>query len=672
LRRWEIESPLAGVGDFFVRRSGAAARLNTFGGSLIKPGLSMVFLLGCSLQAQVIVNAVTDGAAFGPRVAPGSLATIFGSNLAGSTARAESFPLPVKLAGATVVINNTAVPLVYASPQQINFQVPSTLAAGAASLYVAVGTSQSAAISFTVVDNAPAVFQNKGHAAALNNDAGATANTPDTPAESGSVVTVYLTGQGAVSNPVADGAAAPVTPLSKAKASSSATIGGAAAKIEFLGLAPTFAGLAQANIQVPDLPDGNYPLILTVGGRTSVSALVSVSGKGTPTPQVLSLVGRLNFANTYASSLQVYGNATFVCSRNQINVIDTSDVSAPAYVSGFGSQYLNGNGGPCTLNTAVAPAMLVDIVGPPVANSAGTAGPTFLIYSVPASPLVSQPQYISQVSTQCGVACSYLTGLSFVGATAFTSTSWYSYDANYNVTGQRGDFLAYDFSNPYTPLFVSALGSGAGSNNASLKTASLVIPSASSAVPTVAYATSTTAAGTTTSGSAALDVINIATPAAMQGVAQVVVGESSLFFSFAYDNTLLLVAGNTNGLTSPGPNFAPSGNLTLTTMDITNVSNPVPIQTLVTNFPTMGTYQAAALGGSIFAIVSDPPYTDPLGPSVLQIVDARDRQNPVVYPFTSQFGLYGMAAVTNSANTEFLLVSDLLGLSIYQVTLPSS
>jgi hypothetical protein len=31
-----------------------------------------------------------------------------------------------------------------------------------------------------------------------------------------------------------------------------------------------------------------------------------------------------------------------------------------------------------------------------------------------------------------------------------------------------------------------------------------------------------------------------------------------------------------------------------------------------------------------------------------------------------------MAAVTNSANTEFLLVSDLLGLSIYQVTLPSS
>ncbi|HSM79361.1 MAG TPA: hypothetical protein VLT57_17100, partial [Bryobacteraceae bacterium] len=138
----------------------------------------------------------------------------------------------------------------------------------------------------------------------------------------------------------------------------------------------------------------------------------------------------------------------------------------------------------------------------------------------------------------------------------------------------------------------------------------------------------------------------------------------------AYDNTLLLVAGNTKGLTTPGPNFAPSGNLTLTTMDVTNIRNPVPINTLVTNYPTMGTYQAAALGGSIFAIVNDPPYTDPLGPSTLLIVDARSTQSPAVYPVVSQFGLYGMAAVTNSAGTEYLLVSDLQGLSIYQVKLP--
>ena len=637
---------------------------------MIKAAALGAFLLSFSLQAQITVNAVTDGADFGPRVAPGSLATIFGSNLAGSTTRAAEFPLPTKLGGSVVVINNVAAPLVYVSPGQINFQVPSNLTAGTASLYVAIGGSTSAKVSFTVTGAAPAIFNNNGQAAAQNNDASHSANTPDNPAASGSVVTVYLTGQGAVDNPVSDGTAAPASPLSKAKASSSATIGGANATVEFLGLTPGFAGLAQANLKVPDLPDGDYPAVITVGGRTTASAVISVSGKGAAPPNVLSLVGRLNFSNTYASNVVVYQNATFVCALNFISVIDTSNVKQPVYAYGFGSQQLNGNGGECALNNSVAPPILVDLVGPPAASSSGSTGPTLAVYGINADPRGTQPTLLSQLGTQCGTQCSYLTGLSFSGATGFTSTSWFSYDANYDLTGQNGDFLAYNFSNPYSPLFVSLLSTGAGSNDLSLKTKSLVIPSAGSSLATTAYASSTTARGTGTSGSAALDVIDITNPSAMAGLAQVVVPQSALFFSFAYDNTLLLVAGNTKGLTTPGPNFAPSGNLTLTTMDVTNIRNPVPINTLVTNYPTMGTYQAAALGGSIFAIVNDPPYTDPLGPSTLLIVDARSTQSPAVYPVVSQFGLYGMAAVTNSSGTEYLLVSDLQGLSIYQVKLP--
>src|SRR5450755_2939118 len=85
-------------------------------------------------HAASVIQAVTDAASFAPRVSPGSLATIFGSGLASSTVNASSFPLPLTLGGAAVFVNQsqalTQASLVYASPTQINFQVPSRLVAG--------------------------------------------------------------------------------------------------------------------------------------------------------------------------------------------------------------------------------------------------------------------------------------------------------------------------------------------------------------------------------------------------------------------------------------------------------------------------------------------------------------------------------------------------------------
>src|SRR5271169_5286241 len=101
--------------------------------------------------AQTVVNLVTDAASFAPRVAPGELATIFGSNLADSTQQATGFPLPQSMAGATVYVNQVAVPLLYVSETQINFQVPSSLAAGTANMYVTRSGGQSALFQFTVV-----------------------------------------------------------------------------------------------------------------------------------------------------------------------------------------------------------------------------------------------------------------------------------------------------------------------------------------------------------------------------------------------------------------------------------------------------------------------------------------------------------------------------------------
>jgi len=116
------------------------------------------FLAHAVAGAQTVINLVTDAASYAPRVAPGELASIFGTNLADSTQQAGGFPLPHSMAGATVEVNGSPVPLLYVSETQINFQVPSSLAAGTADMYVTRDGGQSAIFQFTVVSSAPGIF----------------------------------------------------------------------------------------------------------------------------------------------------------------------------------------------------------------------------------------------------------------------------------------------------------------------------------------------------------------------------------------------------------------------------------------------------------------------------------------------------------------------------------
>jgi uncharacterized protein (TIGR03437 family) len=90
---------------------------------------------------------------------------------------------------------------------------------------------------------------------------------------------VYLTGIGSLTTTPLDGVGAPVSPLAKATLSATATIGGADAPIQFLGLTPYFVGLAQANIQVPGLAAGDYPMVITVNGVESAPAIVSIAAQ---------------------------------------------------------------------------------------------------------------------------------------------------------------------------------------------------------------------------------------------------------------------------------------------------------------------------------------------------------------------------------------------------------
>jgi len=136
-------------------------------------------------------------------------------------------------------------------------------------LTVTTPAGTSASTSFTVVGAAPGIF-------AITNADGS-ANGSSSPAASGMVVTVYLTGIGPVDNPVDTGAAASSMPVSTATLRSSATVNGVPATVQFLGLTPGSVGLAQANIVIPPGVNGTAPLQIVIGGSGSNMASISVT-----------------------------------------------------------------------------------------------------------------------------------------------------------------------------------------------------------------------------------------------------------------------------------------------------------------------------------------------------------------------------------------------------------
>jgi adhesin/invasin len=255
----------------------------------MEPGLSpntipVTLVVGCGqggCETQPKIDVVVNSASFQPGGAPGALLSIFGSDLADGTYQSQQYPLPTKLGRTTVTANGQLVPLLYASPTLINFQMPSSAPPlveivvhnGAEISQRTLRASSGYVMQLAPVD--PGLFINGDRAAALNGDL--TVHTPATPIPAGGFVILYITGQGSVTPPVPDGTGAPSSPLSIIDAAVRVTIGGLDAKVDFKGLAPTLAGTGQINAAVPaGLTPGNHPVFVTVGGLPSNTGLITV------------------------------------------------------------------------------------------------------------------------------------------------------------------------------------------------------------------------------------------------------------------------------------------------------------------------------------------------------------------------------------------------------------
>ena len=230
-----------------------------------------------AISAGGIVNA----ASFAPTpvpVAVGSFVSIFGSNMAPSLVQASETPLPKVLGGVSVAINGRNVPLVFVSPSQVNAQVPYDLPDGPANLTITNANGTSREEQFFVGRASPGIYQIPGtdRGVVVNQDGAL--NAPDAPEARGNFIVTYLTGIGAVTPSIVEGAEAGFITLNKAAGEVTATIGNVSAPVFFLGLTPGFVGLAQANIQIPaGAPIGAaVPLVIFVNRQPSNSPTIAI------------------------------------------------------------------------------------------------------------------------------------------------------------------------------------------------------------------------------------------------------------------------------------------------------------------------------------------------------------------------------------------------------------
>jgi uncharacterized protein (TIGR03437 family) len=240
-----------------------------------------------AVPAGGVINAASGASTTAP-VAPGSLVSIFGSNLAGGLAQADSIPLSTSLNSVSVTFNGIAAPLLFVSGGQINAQLPWNVLAsgttGTANIVVTRSGQSSAPQSVPVGPFSPGIFAVNNIAISINPDGtvaaapGAIPGLNTRPAKIGDPggLVILCTGLGAVNPPVQTGDKVTDGQLHNATTTPTVLIGGKAATVVFAGMTPQFVGVNQINVAIPaGTPTGDkVSLQISVGGVTTSADIV--------------------------------------------------------------------------------------------------------------------------------------------------------------------------------------------------------------------------------------------------------------------------------------------------------------------------------------------------------------------------------------------------------------
>jgi uncharacterized protein (TIGR03437 family) len=268
---------------------------NLYVGDLFNNRIREIIGVTATAGPPIVTETQTAGS-FGAfsTVAPGSWIEIYGSNLSAGTlnwgtANFNGVNAPTILGGTTVTIGGQSAFIDYVSSVQVNAQVPSGVAIGPQPLVLSTAAGASAAYSVTVKAIepgllAPPSFEIGGiqYVVALLGSnyilpPGAISGLASQRATPGETITLYGVGFGPVTPNIPAGQ---IVEQSNTLASSfGVSIGGAAAKVIFMGLVQDSIGLYQFNVLVPNVPASDTtPLTFTLGGASDTQSLYIAIG----------------------------------------------------------------------------------------------------------------------------------------------------------------------------------------------------------------------------------------------------------------------------------------------------------------------------------------------------------------------------------------------------------
>jgi uncharacterized protein (TIGR03437 family) len=242
----------------------------TAAGATGSPASIAITLVVQGTQPAGTITAVANAGGYQPGVASAAWIAIFGSNLSASTYTWQGSDfvngaLPTSLQGVSVTIDGVPAYVEYISPTQINVLAPDDATIGPVAVQVTAAKQASNSLTVQKTEFSPAFFtiENGAYVAALHLDYSLI--SPASPAQPGETVILYGTGFGPT-NPALSTGQLIATPAVLAN-SVQISIGGTAAFVSYAGLVEP--GTYQFNVTVPNLPNGNAPVIATIGSMSS-------------------------------------------------------------------------------------------------------------------------------------------------------------------------------------------------------------------------------------------------------------------------------------------------------------------------------------------------------------------------------------------------------------------
>ena len=217
--------------------------------------------------ASVAPGGIVNAASFGAiSLAPGALATVFGSNLSPVTATANGSPYPTSLG-----LSGELCPISYVSPTQVNFQIPTDPPPGRYLLTVNGATSDA-----LVTNVSPGIFTLSGNGAgvplasviAVLADGTSQALAPYQCNSVGCAISAMVLPQNVSSVYVVLYG----TGIRNTKAIA-ASVGSVAAQVAYFGATSIYPGVDQVNLQISNLSHltGHQSVILLTDGVFSNS-----------------------------------------------------------------------------------------------------------------------------------------------------------------------------------------------------------------------------------------------------------------------------------------------------------------------------------------------------------------------------------------------------------------